>query len=298
MRCALDPVGENSCAASNVGHPESPTRSQLGEHLVLCRTIYPALKHLKVVGGGGEAEEPRDGVVEPPASCRRHHTNLRWTCSRQAAQPGGRVGRVVSTSTRWQGTNAPRGDDYDARWRRLAAGGQNIHGEADLVEALLRQSGGSRVLDAGCGTGRVAVELAARGFSVVGVDVDKRMLTAARAKNPELEWIEADLSEVRGQVDAEFDVVLLAGNVMIFLEPASEGRVVHELGACLAPGALLVAGFAIRPGRLELEEYDQLVTAAGLQPVARWATWDRAPFTGGDYAVSVHRRPPAHDQIP
>ena len=201
-------------------------------------------------------------------------------------------------STRWQGTNAPRGDDYDARWRRLAAGGQNIHGEADLVEALLRESGGTRVLDAGCGTGRVAVELAARGFSVVGVDVDHGMLTAARAKSPELEWIEADLSAVRGHLEGEFDLVVVAGNVMIFLEPGSEGRVVHELGACLAPGALLVAGFAVRPGRLELEEYDRLAVLAGLQSVARWATWDRAPYTGGDYAVSVHRRPPPQDQIP
>ena len=132
-------------------------------------------------------------------------------------------------STRWEGTNAPRGDDYDARWRRLAAGGQNIHGEADLVEALLRESGGTRVLDAGCGTGRVAVELAARGFSVVSVDVDNGMLTTARVKNPELEWIAADLSEVGGHVDGEFDLVVLAGNVMIFLGPGSEGRVVREL---------------------------------------------------------------------
>ena len=56
-------------------------------------------------------------------------------------------------NTRWQSTDAPRGDDYDARWRALAATGQNVHGEADLVETLLRDSGGTRVLDAGCGTG-------------------------------------------------------------------------------------------------------------------------------------------------
>ena len=66
----------------------------------------------------------------------------------------------------------------------------------------------------------------------------------------------------------------------------------------LRPGALLVAGFAIRPHRLALEVYDQLAKAAGLELVARWATWDRAPFTEGDYAVSVHRRPPPHDQRP
>ena len=63
-------------------------------------------------------------------------------------------------TTRWQRTEAPRGDDYDARWRSMEAAGHNIHGEADLVEALLADSGGSSVLDAGCGTGRVGIELA------------------------------------------------------------------------------------------------------------------------------------------
>ena len=98
-------------------------------------------------------------------------------------------------------------------------------------------SGGTRVLDAGCGTGRVAIELAARGFSVVGVDADSGMLSTARAKAPGLEWIEADLSDLTPRLDAEFDLVLLAGNVMIFLQPGSEGRVMNELSACRAPGS-------------------------------------------------------------
>ena len=195
-------------------------------------------------------------------------------------------------NTRWQGSNAPRGDDYDARWRSLAAQGQSIHGEADLVEALLREFGGTRVLDAGCGTGRVAIELAARGFTSVGVDADNGMLSAARAKASELEWIEADLSDLRTHLNAEFDLVLLAGNVMIFLKPGSEGRVMQELSACLRPGALLVAGFAIRPDRLPLEMYDRLAEATGLEFVGRWATWNREPFTEGGYAVTVHRRRP------
>ena len=57
-----------------------------------------------------------------------------------------------------------RGADYDARWDEMAAAGDNIHGEADLVSFLLAQTGGHRVLDAGCGTGRVAVELSRRGW--------------------------------------------------------------------------------------------------------------------------------------
>ena len=45
--------------------------------------------------------------------------------------------------TRWQQSEASRGDDYDARWRKLAASGKNIHGWADLVESSLRESGGT-----------------------------------------------------------------------------------------------------------------------------------------------------------
>jgi SAM-dependent methyltransferase len=194
-------------------------------------------------------------------------------------------------TTRWQDTDAPRGDDYDARWRSLAATGQNVHGEADLVETLLRESGGTRVLDAGCGTGRVTIELAQRGFSVVGVDVDPDMLSAARTKRPELPWVEADLTDLAKTVDAEFDVALLAGNVLIFVRPGTEGDVVGAVGERVAPGGLLVSGFSIRPDRLSLSRYDELAERAGLQPVARWATWSRDPFTGGDYAVSVHRKP-------
>ncbi|MET0899427.1 MAG: class I SAM-dependent methyltransferase [Mycobacterium sp.] len=198
-------------------------------------------------------------------------------------------------STRWQGSSAPRGDDYDARWQKLAASGQSVHGEADLLEQLLNGTGGTRVLDAGCGTGRVAIELAARGFTTVGVDSDPEMLAAARAKAPELTWIDADLSAlgsaVGGGVDvAVFDLVAVVGNVMIFLAPGTEEQVVHDVAARLVPGGLLVAGFSLRPGRLQLDAYDRYADAAGLRFVARWATWQQAPFTGGDYAVSVHRK--------
>ena len=193
--------------------------------------------------------------------------------------------------TRWQRSDKPRGQDYDVRWQRLAASGAAVHGEADLIESLLRESGGTRVLDAGCGTGRVAVELAARGFSVVGLDVDPTMLTAAHAKAPELRWIEADLVDAGAQLDETFDLVALPGNVMIFVERGTERRVVDQLAALMERGGLLVAGFQLRTGRLTLDRYDELAAAAGLEPVDRWATWDRQPFSGGDYAVSVHRLP-------
>ena len=49
-------------------------------------------------------------------------------------------------------------DRYDARWAAMAQAGENPHGEADLVHSL----GPGSVLDGGCGTGRVGIELARR----------------------------------------------------------------------------------------------------------------------------------------
>ena len=195
-----------------------------------------------------------------------------------------------SMGTRWQDSDAPRGEDYDARWTTLAASGANVHGEADVVDALLRERGGGSVLDAGCGTGRVAIELARRGHAVTGVDSDPNMLDAARAKDSSIPWLLADLAELDAHVDQFFDLVLLAGNVMLFLERGSEARVLQQLADRLAPNGLLVAGFSIRTHRLRLDDYDRFVEAAGLRLEYRWATWDREQFAHGDYAVSVHRR--------
>ena len=193
-------------------------------------------------------------------------------------------------NSRWQDADVARGDDYDARWQDLIDSGANIHGEADLVASLLAENGGRRVLDAGCGTGRVAIELARRGMSVTGVDADPEMLAPAREKAPELSWSRCDLADTRGLTAAApgpFDLILLAGNVMIFLEPGTEQQVVANLAGRLAPDGLLVAGFSLLAG-VTLEQYDALAAQAGMRLVHRWATWDREPFRDGEYAVSVH----------
>jgi SAM-dependent methyltransferase len=145
------------------------------------------------------------------------------------------------------------------------------------------------VLDAGCGTGRVAMELARRGLDVVGVDLDAEMLAAAREKAPLLDWIEADLSDV--DLGRTFDGIVMAGSVMIFVTPGAESAVVANLTRHLGVGGLLIAGFSTGPGRLDLDTYDDIAGEAGLDLVDRWATWDRRDYRAGtDYAVSVHRK--------
>ncbi len=193
---------------------------------------------------------------------------------------------------RWLDGDYTRGAAYDERFRALERSGADVHGEATFVASL----GVKSVLDAGCGTGRVAVELARRGVEVVGVDLDPAMLAAARAKAPGLEWIAGDLADVAvtdaGGALRCFDAVVLAGNVMIFLAPGTEAAVVANLARHLCPGGRLVAGFQLQAGRLDVATYDAVAAAGGLVLEQRWAAWDRVPFRdGGDYAVSVHRRP-------
>ncbi|MDQ3930445.1 MAG: class I SAM-dependent methyltransferase [Chloroflexota bacterium] len=181
-------------------------------------------------------------------------------------------------------TSNMEGRDYDAPYRAKELAGENVHGEADFVEAYRPRS----VLDAGCGTGRVAIELARRGISVVGVDIDPNLLASARNKAPHLEWHLADISIV--QLGRRFDAIVMAGNVMIFLAPGSEGAVLKNMAAHLGTGGVLITGFHLSMGYLELDRYDPLAEEAGLVLGERYSTWDRAPWRGSDtYAVSVHR---------
>lgn len=178
----------------------------------------------------------------------------------------------------------PRGRDYQARFDALAASGADIHGEANLV----RIYGPHRVLDAGCGTGRVAIELARHGIEVVGVDVDPAMLDTARERAPELDWRLGDLATA--ELGEGYDIAVLAGNVLIFTTPGTEGAVLSNVARAVRAGGIVLAGFSLHPGGYELVQLDADATAAGLSLADRWSTWDRAPFANGDYAVSAFVR--------
>ncbi|MER6916941.1 class I SAM-dependent methyltransferase [Streptomyces sp. NPDC000594] len=177
------------------------------------------------------------------------------------------------------------GDDYQARFDRIAADGGDVHGEAELV----RSFGPATVLDAGCGTGRVAIELARHGVAVTGVDIDASMLDTARRLAPDISWHRQDL--VGLDLGRSFDVVVMAGNVPLFTPPGTEAALVAGVAGHVRPdGGRLVAGFSLDRG-YTLDDYDTHCGAAGLVLEARYATWSRDPYTGGEYAVSVHRKP-------
>lgn len=191
--------------------------------------------------------------------------------------------------------DAPSGDAYAERFATLAASGKDVHGEAALVARLLPRGG--RVLDAGCGTGRVAIELARRGYDVLGVDLDAGMLARARQDAPKLAWLESDLATLDLTSLQPFDLAVAAGNVIPLVAPGTEPQVVDRLALALKPGGLLVAGFGLSPAHLPLDHapvsldaYDTWCATSGLGLVKRFSTWDGDPYEGGGYAVSIHRR--------
>lgn len=177
---------------------------------------------------------------------------------------------------------------YVDRFRQLADEGADLAGEARLIDALIPPR--SRVLDAGCGPGRLGAVLHARGHTVVGVDADPVLIEAAQDDHPGPRWIVGDLSSLA--LDEEpFDIAVVAGNVMVFVAPGTERRVLESLRRHVRPGGRIILGFAT-DRELSLAAFDADVEAAGLELEQRFATWDLVPFSpDADFAVTFLRVP-------
>ena len=203
-------------------------------------------------------------------------------------------------TSRWsREPGAARGSSYAARFDQLAADGHDVHGEASLCARFVPASG-HQILDAGCGTGRVALRLSELGYDCTGVDLDEDMLRVAMERGPQLPWIAADLASAELPTllgAANYDLVVAAGNVFPFLREGTEASVVSNLAAALRPDGWLIAGFGLdgvhlprSAAQVPLSSYDAWCADAGLTLEERYATWDGEPYSGGGYAVSVHRR--------
>src|SRR5918998_2200734 len=133
--------------------------------------------------------------------------------------------------TRWvTDTSQGHSEWYIDRFRGMAAEGVDLAGEARLVDAMLPR--GARVLDAGCGPGRVGGHLASVGHDVVGVDVDPVLIAAAEEDHPGPRWLVGDLAEL--DLPDRFDLVVCTGNVVTFLAPSTRGEVLRRFRGHLA----------------------------------------------------------------
>jgi len=179
---------------------------------------------------------------------------------------------------------------YIDRFRAMERAGKDLAGEARFIDAMAER--GARILDAGCGPGRVGGYLAAAGHDVVGVDVDPALIAAAEQDHPGPRWLVGDLAELdlpaRG-IAEPFDLIVSAGNVMTFLAPSTRTQVLSRLRAHLGTGGRAVIGFGA--GReYEHTEFLDDAAHAGLVPDLLLSTWDVRPFTeGSDFLVAILR---------
>ena len=120
--------------------------------------------------------------------------------------------------------------------------------------AIAGELGADRVLDVGCGTGCLAIELARTGRTVVGVDPAAASLEVARTKDGSdaVTWIHGDAAAIPA-VGA--DLALMTGNVaQVFLTEADWTQVLAAVGAALRPRGNLVFETR-RPERRAWEEW-------------------------------------------
>ncbi len=181
---------------------------------------------------------------------------------------------------------------YIDRFRTMAEDGRDLDGEARLVDAMARRN--SRILDAGCGPGRVGARLAALGHHVVGVDLDPILIESAIKEHPGPTWIVGDLAdfdlasrlESHGVTDS-FDIIVSAGNVVTFLAPSTRRAVLSNLRDQLADDGRLLVGFGA--GRdYPFDDFFADAESVGLVRVLELGTWDVQPFNdASDFLVAV-----------
>lgn len=179
---------------------------------------------------------------------------------------------------------------YIERFRSMAGKGADLAGEARMLDAMLGRE--SRVLDAGCGAGRVGSYLAAAGHRVVGVDLDPVLIAAAEADHPGSHWLVGDLAQLdlpsRG-IPEPFDAIVCAGNVMTFVAPDTRAEILRRMRAHLRGGGCAVIGFGAGRG-YDFADFLADAASAELVPDLLLSTWDLRPFTqDSEFLVAILR---------
>jgi demethylmenaquinone methyltransferase / 2-methoxy-6-polyprenyl-1,4-benzoquinol methylase len=162
------------------------------------------------------------------------------------------------------------------RWRRRAVD-------------LARVGPGSRALDVATGTGDLAIELAARGASVIGLDFSERMLELARVKAPAIEFVQGNALEL-AYPDASFDAVTVGFGARNF---ADLERGLGELVRVTRPGGRVVILEITSPQRPPLSWFFRLWFDRAVPALGRVAG-DPDAYT---YLPSSVRRFPGPEEL-
>lgn len=174
--------------------------------------------------------------------------------------------------------NPDHARNYAERFRKMAAGGADLLGEARFVDAMAPRA--AHILDAGCGPGRHAGELHRLGHRVVGVDLDPHLIEVAKAEAPGPDYYVGNLHTLdlpAEGVTEPFDVILCAGNVIAFPAPSSRRPILSRFAAHLRDDGRAVVGFSTGRG-YEFSDFVADAEASGLALQVGLASWDLRPF--------------------
>ena len=197
--------------------------------------------------------------------------------------------------TRWEQTvTGDRWDFYVDRFAREFADGADLEGEARFIDVLAPRH--SRILDGGCGTGRVAAALHRMGHRSIGADRDAGLVAIAVERYPGPAFLAADLlaltperlTAAGGPDDLRCH---RAGGQRDGLPGARyrAGRAAYA-GRSAGPGWPIGDRFRHGPG-LHVSDLDRDAAAVGLIIQHRFATWHLDPWVAdADWAVTVLRR--------
>lgn len=140
---------------------------------------------------------------------------------------------------------------------------QPVAKQCDFIEDALSRRGitlGARILDAGCGVGSHAIELARRGYLVSGVDLSTQFIAEAqrRARDAQLpvSFSVGDILELSAY--APFDAVLCRGVLNDLLDDASRRNVFRSFAGVLRSHGMLL---------LDVREWEATVQRKTLEPV-------------------------------
>lgn len=181
---------------------------------------------------------------------------------------------------------------YGETFAQRVAEGADVDGEARLADALAPRQ--ARILDIGSGMGRVSAALRARGHEVVATEPDPALRAQSRTTYPDLDLLPLEALGLDPAEVGHFDLVLLVGNVMIYLGVDTERGVLQRVRDLLAPAGRALVGFhltAVKAGSrtYPAEEFVADATAAGLRVVHRFGSYEvHEPVD--DYAVWVLER--------
>lgn len=187
--------------------------------------------------------------------------------------------------------NPNHSEFYIERFKQMEREGHDLFGEARLVDAMVSRN--SRILDAGCGPGRIGGYLATLGHAVVGVDLDPKLVEEAKTVHPNATWFVEDLETFdlsTRDIDTQFDLVFSAGNVLPFVREEGRASAVERMARHTAPDGRLVIGFGSGRG-YSFESFLRDAEAAGMTPDHLASTWDLRPFTAeSDFIVAILSR--------